>query len=169
MAPRKSLGSRDALWVQSLTDLAKAQPKEVLAKWSMDYAEEHILPIFKARCPGDDRPQITLDAARSWFRGEVKLPHVKAIILQQCHQAAGELDHDPAAQAAARCIGQVASTCHSARHALGLVFYGTAALAYHHLGTGQSADTYDAFAAQQCALMEQALLMTIAAAPQRPE
>ncbi|EGO63283.1 putative immunity protein [Acetonema longum] len=66
--------------------------------------------------------------------GAIKLPQAKAAILE-CHAAAREVDGNPVAQAAARAIGQCASTIHSARHCIGLALYGAIAVAYDRLGT----------------------------------
>lgn len=154
---RKMLGSAESPYILRLMRLMETQSKATLASWSMDYAERHILPIFEKHCPDDLRPQHTLAAARAWLRGEVKLPFVKNIILNECHAAARELSDNPTAQAAARTIGQASSVIHAPTHALGLVFYGAAAIAYDRLGTGESAAVYDAAAAEICAEMEAAL------------
>ncbi len=108
---RKTLGSPDAPWIMRLKRLMDTQPKETVARWCLGYAEGHILPIYERRRPGDPRPRRALKASRAWFLGQVKLPVVKHIILDECHAAARELDHDPAAQAAARACGQAASCC----------------------------------------------------------
>lgn len=79
------------------------------------------------------------------------------MILKECHAAARELDHDPAAQAAARACGQASACCHTPTHSLGMAFYGAAAIAYDRVGTGESAAVYDRIAAEECAKMEKAL------------
>ena len=155
---RKTLGKPDSPYIISLKRLIDSQSKETIARWCLDYAEAHILPIFKRRCPGVPGPRRALEASRAWFKGLVKLPAVRAIIRNECHAAARELDHDPAAQAAARACGQAASCCHTAGHALGLAYYGAAAIAYDEAGIGASEDTYDRIAALECAKMEMALL-----------
>lgn len=154
---RKMLGQADSPCILSLMRLIETQSKPTIVKWCLDYAEKEILPIFEKRCPNDGRPRLALAAARDWLNGLVKLPAVKHIILNECHQAARELEHDPAAQAAARALGQAASSVHVATHALGLAFYGAAAIAYDRVGTGESAETYDRIAADECAKLENAL------------
>ena len=62
-----------------------------------------------------------------------------------------------AAQAAARAIGQSASSIHSARHCIGLALYGALALAYEELGPETDWALVEAFAAAECLRMEQAL------------
>ncbi len=167
MAPlRKTLGRRDSPWIVSLKALMDTVDKPTIACWCLQEAEQHMLPIFEKRCPGDDRPRLALLACRDWFQGTAKLPYVKDIILNGCHAAARQLDHDPAAQAAARACGQAASCCHVAAHALGLSFYGTAAIAYDTLGTHQSAEVYNQLAARETARMEADLRMIAAEAGQ---
>lgn len=106
--------------------------------------------------PDDVRPQNALNVAREWLSGAVKLPQAKVVILE-CHAAAREADGNPVAQAAARAIGQCASTIHSARHCIGLAFYGALAVAYDELGTSVPWTQIEQFAAGECGRMEAAL------------
>ena len=154
---RKMLGSADSPYIVSLMRLIETQSKRTIATWCLDYTEEHILPIFEKHCPGDDRTYRALAASRDWFEGRKKLPEVKAIILKECHAAARELEHNPAAQAAARACGQAAACFHTPTHSLGLAFYGAAAIAYDRVGVYQSPEVYDRIAAEECAKMEAAL------------
>ncbi|MDR0592452.1 MAG: hypothetical protein LBG60_04170 [Bifidobacteriaceae bacterium] len=154
---RKTLGRADSPHIVSLMRLIETQSKATLVNWCLDYAEANLWPIYARRQPDDDRPSQALRAARAWLAGEIKLPAAKRAILDQCHAAARSLDHDPAAQAAARAIGQAASSIHAPTHCLGMAFYGPAAIAYDGLGTGQRPEVYDAVAAQECAKMEAAL------------
>ncbi|MDD2331847.1 MAG: hypothetical protein PHI68_04240, partial [Candidatus Cloacimonetes bacterium] len=66
-------------------------------------------------------------------------------------------DENPTAQAAARAIGQCASTIHSARHCIGLALYGALALAYHALGAKAAWKDLERHAAAECARMLDAL------------
>lgn len=154
---RKMLGTADSPYILRLMHLIETQSKATIAKWCLDYATEGILPIFERRCPGDGRPRKALEASRDWFEGRKKLPEVKSIILNECHAAARELDPDPAAQAAARACGQAAACFHTPTHSLGLAFYGAAAIAYDRVGLAESAQLYDAIAAEECAKMEAVL------------
>lgn len=154
---RKMLGSAQSPYILSLMRLIETQSKTTLANWCLDYAEDFILPIYEKHCPEDERPHHALVAARDWLAGKVKLPYVKNIILNECHAAARELDANPAAQAAARTIGQVAACIHVPTHALGLAFYGAAAIAYDRVGLAETAEVYDAIASEECAKMEAAL------------
>ncbi|MDL2288232.1 hypothetical protein LJC32_02505 [Oscillospiraceae bacterium OttesenSCG-928-F05] len=154
---RKMLGKADSPYIVSLMRLIETQSKETIAGWCMDYAEEHILPIYERECPDDSRPRAALAAARQWFEGTVKLPEVKDIILNQCHAAAREAEGNPAAQAAARAVGQASACFHTPTHSLGLAFYGSAAIAYDRVGLEEKPEVYDQIAAGECAKMEAAL------------
>ncbi len=153
---RKMLSDWEAPYIQSLMKLIEMQSKSTLANWSLDYAQHHILPIWCKHYPDDYRPQNTLKEARRWLAGEIKLPQAKAAILE-CHEAAREADTNPAAQAAARTIGQCASTIHSARHCIGLALYGALAVAYDTLGANASWDQLEQCAAAECGRMLDAL------------
>lgn len=154
---RKMLGEVDSPYIISLMRLIETQSKATIAGWCLDYARAHVLAIFEKQCPDDDGPRKAINASRDWFESRKKLPEVKSIILNECHAAARELDDHPAAQAAARACGQAAACFHTPTHSLGLAFYGTAAIAYDRAGLKESAQVYDAIAAEECAKMEAAL------------
>ncbi len=153
---RKMLSDWDAPYIQSLVKLIETQSKATLANWAALYSERVILPLWRKHYPDDLRPQNALNAAREWLSGEIKLPQAKPIILE-CHAAAREADGNPAAQAAARAIGQSASTIHSARHCIGLALYGAIAVAYDTLGTNAPWAQLEQCAADECGRMLDAL------------
>ncbi len=153
---RKMLGAADSPYILSLMRLIETQSKETIANWCLDYAQQHILPIYERTCPGDGRPREALIAARDWLAGTIKLPAAKERILA-VHAAAREAEENPVAQAATRAVGQAASVIHVATHSLGIAFYGAAAIAYDRVGVGESRETYDGIAAEECAKMEAAL------------
>ena len=153
---RKMLCDRNAPYIQSLVKLTETQDKQTLALWAIDYSERMILPLWSKSYPDDLRPQNAINAARAWLSGEIRLPAAKSAILE-CHAAAREADKNPVAQAAARTIGQCASTIHSARHCMGLAIYGALAVAYDQLGTDASWKDIEACAAVECGRMEAAL------------
>ncbi len=153
---RKMLSDWKAPYIQSLLILIETQSKLTLAYWAVDYSEKVMLPLWSKHYPDDPRPQNALIAAREWLSGAIKLPQAKAAILE-CHAAAREADGCPVAQAAARAIGQCASTIHSSRHCIGLAFYGALAVAYDRLGTDAAWDQIEQCAAEECGRMEVAL------------
>lgn len=154
---RKMLSDWDAPYIQSLVKLIETQSKRTLANWAVDYAENIILPVWSKHFPTDIRPQESIDAAREWLTGSIKLPQAKKMILE-CHAAARDAEGNPAAQAAARAIGQSASTIHSARHCIGLALYGAIALAYDRIGSDAPWKEIEYEAAEECRRMEAALL-----------
>lgn len=153
---RKMLSDWEAPYIQSLMKLIETQSKATLAFWVVDYSERVILPLWRKYYPDDLRPQGALNAAREWLSGKIKLRQAKSAILE-CHAAARETDGTPVAQAAARAIGQCASTIHSARHCIGLAFYGALAVAYDQLGTNAPWGEIEQCAAEECEQMEAAL------------
>lgn len=153
---RKMLSDWDAPYIQSLVKLIETQSKATLAIWAVDYAERVLLPLWSKYYPDDFRPQNALNAAREWLSGAIKLPQAKTVILE-CHAAAREADGNPVAQAAARAIGQSASTIHSARHCIGLALYGAIAVAYDTLGTNAPWEQLEQCAADECGPMLDAL------------
>lgn len=153
---RKMLGSAESPYIVSLMRLIETQSKATIATWCIEYAKETILPIYERAYPQDTRPRNALDAAREWMQGRVKLPTVKKLVLE-AHAAAREAEGNPAAQAAARAIGQTAAVVHVPTHSLGLAFYGAAAIAYANHGLEETVGAYDAIAAEECAKMEAAL------------
>lgn len=153
---RKMLSDWEAPCIQSLMRLIETQSKTTLAAWAAAYAAQILLPLWSRSFPDDPRPQSALAAARSWMSGAIKLPGAKQAILE-CHAAAREADESPAAQAAARAIGQSASTIHSARHCIGLAFYGALAVAYDRLGVDAPWVHIEQCAAEECGRMEAAL------------
>jgi len=153
---RKMLSDWNAPYIQSLMKLIETQSKATLANWAVDYSGRVILPLWIKYYPDDLRPQNALHAARQWLSGTIKLPQAKSAVLE-CHAAAREAVGNPAAQAAARTIGQCASTIHSARHCIGLAFYGAIAVAYDRLGTDAPWGQIEQLAAEECGRMEAAL------------
>jgi len=153
---RKMLSDWKVPYIQSLMRLIETQSKATLAMWAIDYSELIILPIWTKHYPEDMRPLNALLVARQWLSGTIKLPQAKSAILE-CHEAARQAEGNPAAQAAARTIGQCASTIHSARHCIGLAFYGAIAVAYDRLGTDAPWEQIEKYAAEECGRMEAAL------------
>jgi hypothetical protein len=154
---RKMLTEWDAPYIQSLVARIETQSKSTLAHWAVDYSDFVLLPLWSKYYPEDLRPQNALEAAREWLSGSIKLPQAKQVILA-CHAAARDAVATPAAQAAARAIGQSASTIHSARHCIGLALYGAIAVAYDRLGTDAPWDHIEKCAAEECGRMLAALV-----------
>ena len=138
---RKLLGAADSPYILSLMSLIETQSKTTIGDWCVDYAEKYILNIYEKAFPEDDRLRLAVEAYRSYRKGELKLPELKKAAALTV-QAAKEAEKNPAAQAAARTIGQ----------AIGAVYTPT-----HSLGLEEKPEVYDQIAAQECAKMEEAL------------
>ncbi len=82
---RKMLSNWNAPYIQALVKQIETQSKPTLANWAINYSEKHILPLWTKNFPNDERPQNAITAAREWLAGNIKLPPVKALILE-CHK-----------------------------------------------------------------------------------
>lgn len=153
---RKMLGAADSPYILSLMSLIETQSKTTIGDWCVDYAEKYILNIYEKAFPEDDRLRLAVEAYRSYRKGELKLPELKKAAALTV-QAAKEAEKNPAAQAAARTIGQAIGAVYTPTHSLGLAFYGAAAIAYDRVGLEEKPEIYDQIAAQECAKMEEAL------------
>ncbi len=99
----------------SLTD----ERHRLIALWSAEVAE-HVLPLFTAECPNDDRPQVAIDSIRNWVRGECKMMDARAA----CgHSMAAARPLTGSARFAAYAAGQAACVAHVAAHDLGAAAY----------------------------------------------
>jgi len=125
--------TRDKKWVKPELRIHHA-----LALWAADCAE-HVLPLFEAKYPEDDRPRKAIEAGRAWVRGELKMTEGRPAAVA-AHAAARDAD-DPAARAAARSAGHAFGTAHMADHAQHAANYAAAAVA-------KAAAPYDAEAAK---------------------
>ena len=96
-----------------------------LALWAAECAE-HVLPLFAADRPDDDRPRCAVDAARAWAAGGIGVGEARAASVA-AHAAAREAT-SVAAREAARAAGHAAATAHMADHALGPAWYGVRAV-----------------------------------------
>lgn len=142
--------------IQAIMKLMETQSKETIIRWALTYAENYMLPVWNHYFSEDKRPLAALNAAKSWQRGEIKLPEAKKAILS-CYSAARDIENNPTAQAIARAIGQAASSIHVARHAIGLFFYGCLGIAYHKYGLDLPFEQIEQYAFEECYVLEQEL------------
>jgi hypothetical protein len=92
----------------------------LLASWAADCAE-HVLPLFTARYPEDDRPRRAIETARAWSRGEATVGEAREAAFAA--HAAARSASDAAAREVARAAGHAAATAHMADHELGAAAY----------------------------------------------
>lgn len=106
---------------QTLTEAER----RIVAAWAADCAE-HVLPLFHAEAPNDERPSALIARARAFAAGELRAAQE---IRRRFVGGVGVRDvSTPAALAAARAAGQAAAVCHMGAHALGAAAYAAQAV-----------------------------------------
>ncbi len=91
----------------------------LLAVWAADCAA-HVLHLFEAVRPGDDRPRRAIDLGRAWARGDITWAEARTAA---GHANAAARDLRGAARHAAYAAGQAAAVGHVAAHELGAAAY----------------------------------------------
>ncbi|HET6351571.1 MAG TPA: hypothetical protein VFG89_05530 [Coriobacteriia bacterium] len=91
----------------------------VLALWAAACAE-HVLELFEAVRPDDQRPRIAIDRARAWARGEIGMQDSRTWA-GKANAAARDLTGAP--RFAAYAAAQAAAVAHVAAHELGAAAY----------------------------------------------
>jgi len=91
----------------------------LLALWAADCAQ-HVLHLFEARQPNDERPRRAIELARAWTRGEITMTQARAA---GGHAMAAARELSGAARHAAYAAGQAAAVAHVAAHELGAAAY----------------------------------------------
>jgi hypothetical protein len=98
---------------------------QLLALWAATCAE-HVLELFEASNPADDRPRAAIEAARAWARGEAKMMVTRAI---GGHAMGAARPLRGASRFAAYAAGQAACVAHIPEHDLGAAAYAIKAAA----------------------------------------
>ena len=106
---------------QTLTE----SDRRVVAAWAADCAE-HVLPLFEAEAPDDDRPRDAIRRARAFARGD--LDAAGEIRRRFVAGRAAHAVTTPAAVAAARAAAQASGVAHMGAHALGAAAYAAKAV-----------------------------------------
>jgi thymidine phosphorylase len=91
----------------------------LLALWAATCAE-HVLHLFEAVQPNDQRPREAIGQARGWVRGEVQMMQARAA---GGHAMAAARPLRGAARHAAYAAGQAGAVAHVAAHELGAAAY----------------------------------------------
>lgn len=99
----------------TLTD----EEHHLLASWAATCAE-HVLHLFEAAQPTDDRPRRAIEQARAWTRGEVRMMESRAA---GGHAMGAARPLRGAPRFAAYAAGQAACVAHVAAHDLGAAAY----------------------------------------------
>jgi hypothetical protein len=88
----------------------------LLARWAADCAE-HVLPLFTAKYPHDDRPRHAIETARAWAEGKATVLEARQAAYA-AHAAARDAKENTA-RFVARAAGHAVATVHMADHELG--------------------------------------------------
>lgn len=91
----------------------------LLAEWAASCAD-HVLPLFEAQQPNDDRPRQAIALARAWCGGLVSMSQARSAA---GHAQAAARDFAGADRFAAFSAGQAAAVAHVAAHQLGAAAY----------------------------------------------
>lgn len=91
----------------------------LLALWAATCAE-HVLDLFEAARPADDRPRYAIERARAWVRREVTMTQARTAA---GHANAAARDLRGAPRFAAYAAAQAANVAHVAAHELGAAAY----------------------------------------------
>jgi hypothetical protein len=91
----------------------------LLALWAADCAE-HVLELFEAARPDDDRPRRAIGLGRAWTRGEVSMTEART---SAGHANGAARDLAGAPRFAAYAAAQAAAVAHVAAHELGAAAY----------------------------------------------
>lgn len=105
--------------MRSPQSLSEADRRRVAA-WAADCAE-HVLVLFNAEAPDDERPRALIERTRAYARGE--LGTADEIRRRFAGGVGAGAVTAPAAAAAARAAGQAVAVCHMGAHALGAAAY----------------------------------------------
>ena len=100
--------------------------RRIAAAWAADCAE-HVLPLFEAEVPDDDRPRDAIVRTRRFASAE--LAAGEAIRSRFVAGRAARSAVSGAAAAAARATGQASGVAHMGAHALGAAAYAAYAVA----------------------------------------
>jgi hypothetical protein len=91
----------------------------LLALWAASCAE-HVLPLFTAAVPSDQRPREAIEQVRGWVTGDVPMMQARAA---GGHAMGAARELRGAARHAAYAAGQAAAVAHVAAHQLGAAAY----------------------------------------------
>lgn len=123
------LFAKDFELLEDLQDLIALQERRVVVLWALDFADESAC-VLQSRYPYDPRPRESVNAARAWAAGEIKMRQAQQRILA-CHAFAKEIEKKEDI-ALCHAVGQACSVVHTAKHALGYPMYDLTALVYRY-------------------------------------
>lgn len=138
---RKMLGDIHSPECIALMRLIETQSQMTLSTWAIQYVKENYLNIYVQEYPNDYRLHNLIHACEDYLEGNISLKDIK-LIIKESRQIVKDVLENPIAQAAMRAITTACATIITPTNALGFVFYGTAAVAYHQIGLLGNDETY---------------------------
>lgn len=102
--------------------------KELSLYWVLEVLETMIVPCLVRQNFPIKTSLVTINGVKQWMKKEVKLTHVKPLILK-LHEQARQNSDQLIIMGCLRSIAHGCSTIHSQRHAIGIAYYGVLALA----------------------------------------
>ncbi|MCD8574628.1 MAG: hypothetical protein LRY28_03920 [Erysipelotrichaceae bacterium] len=102
--------------------------KELCLHWVIEVLETMIVPCLVRQNFPIETSLVTINGVKQWMKKEVKLTHVKPLILK-LHELARQNSDQLIIMGCLRSIAHGCSTIHSQRHAIGIAYYGALALA----------------------------------------
>ena len=121
------LFAKDSEFLQDLSMLLQNQNHRVVTLWALDLAGETVAEL-EAKNPEEKRPKESLDSAKEWAAGKIKMRQAQRKILD-CHAFAKEIDSKEHI-AMCHAVGQACAVVHTAGHAMGYPIYDLTSIVY---------------------------------------
>lgn len=134
---RKMLGDVNDQVCVDLMHLIETQSKETLALWALSYIKEYT-KIYTSSCLNQ-----TMDMVNRCLKNEVTIKDIKPY-LKEARKDAASLN-EPSSVAASKAIATACAVLVTPSNALGFLFYGAAAVAYHEAGVHAEQIVYDTY------------------------
>lgn len=135
---RKMLGDIHDSSCVDMMHLIETQSKETLAAWALAYVKKQYSKIYTSDCLEEAMDMVERCLKKDCTVKELK-PYLKA-----AREDAKNI-HDPACEAASKAIACACAVVQTPTNALGFLFYGAAAKAYHEVGLEESKEVYDLY------------------------
>lgn len=142
---RKMLGNINDTTLVSLMNMIETQSASTLAKWALDYVEEHVLMLCHHAFVEDMK--IAIQTSRQYINQERTSQELKKV-LKDTKVILKDV-HDPVNMVAIRAILTACATYDTPTNALGFTFYAVAAIVYSEVGLSESKQKYDQLAKEK--------------------
>ena len=125
---RKMLGDVNGQECMDMMHLIDTQSKETLAAWALSYVKEYYTKIYTSSCLNE-----TMNMVKCCLEKEITVKELKPYLKTARDDV--KTINDPVDVAASRAIATACAILQTPSNALGFLFYGAAATAYHEAGT----------------------------------